>query len=106
MTSLREVLAVFESGQVHSLKQLSVQLSTDPGLLESMLEFWVQKGKLKHAVSAGCAECGVRNTCNPAACASFAGQPLRFELADAFIADLSLPVTAAPAPAPKCSHCG
>lgn len=76
MIGLREVLATFETGRAHSIQQLSDELGTDAGVLESMLEFWVRKGRLRHAGYSNCAECGVGH-----ACAMRTVQPRRYELA-------------------------
>jgi hypothetical protein len=63
MIGLREVLSAFESGQAKSITQMSLQFDINPALLESMLEFWVRKGRLRHSAYSGCAECGANHSC-------------------------------------------
>ncbi len=61
MTSLREVLAVFESSPAPlSVEAAARQLSVERGILESMVEFWVRKGKLRPV---NCATCGLNGSC-------------------------------------------
>jgi FeoC like transcriptional regulator len=65
MTSLRQVLQVFEATNAPlSLQQVAHQLKIDPGVLEDMILFWVRKGVLRE-VSFGqaCTTCGSANGC-------------------------------------------
>jgi hypothetical protein len=74
--SLRELLSLFESGQALSLAQISRKFGIEQGVLESMLDFWVRKGKLRLSPYNGCAECGQNHVCPLGA-----ALPRRYELA-------------------------
>lgn len=61
MTSLRDVLAVFESSPAPlSVEAAAHRLHMERGLLESMVDFWVRKGKLRPV---NCQACGLRGNC-------------------------------------------
>ncbi|MBZ0306278.1 MAG: FeoC-like transcriptional regulator [Anaerolineae bacterium] len=61
MTSLRDVLAVFESSPAPlSVEAAARHLTVERGILESMVNFWVQKGKLRPV---NCASCGLNGSC-------------------------------------------
>ncbi|MCC6613361.1 MAG: hypothetical protein IT320_07765 [Anaerolineae bacterium] len=65
---MRAVLDQFAaaSGPV-SLAEMAQRLAVEPGILEGMIAYWVRKGKLREvfamAPGAGCARCGVSDTC-------------------------------------------
>jgi len=67
-TQMRAVLDQFAaaSGPV-SLAEMAQRLAVEPGILEGMIAYWVRKGKLREvfamAPGAGCARCGVSDTC-------------------------------------------
>ncbi len=62
---LREVLDAFEQNEVSSLAQLSHKLNVEPGMLETMIQFWVRKGKIREVCSSGtgCAGCKHHSDC-------------------------------------------
>jgi hypothetical protein len=67
-TRLRQVLDAFENAQGPvSLGQMARDLGVEPGVLESMIAYWVRKGKLREVAptSACCATCSVSG-CHPA----------------------------------------
>ncbi|MBZ0316473.1 MAG: FeoC-like transcriptional regulator [Anaerolineae bacterium] len=64
MTQLREVLTAFENTTMPlSVKALARQLRVEPGLLDGMIQFWVQKGRLR-VVESHCGSCGMKHGCN------------------------------------------
>ena len=60
---LREVLNAFEEAGPLSLAQLARRLDVEPGTLDDMIQFWVNKGKLREASNPGCAACGIQHGC-------------------------------------------
>ena len=60
---LREVLDAFEQAGPLSLPQLAKRLNVEPNTLEGMIQFWVNKGKLREVSYQGCASCGVQHQC-------------------------------------------
>jgi hypothetical protein len=64
-TTLRAVLNAFESrATAISLSQLSRELGIAPALLESMLAYWVHKGRLREAAPpTTCNTCGAAKGC-------------------------------------------
>lgn len=64
MTQLREVLTAFENTTMPlSVKALARQLKVEPGVLDGMIQFWVQKGRLR-VVESHCGSCGMKHGCN------------------------------------------
>lgn len=66
MSLLKDVLDAFkDTAQPLSLAQLARRLDVEQGLVEDMIAYWVQKGKLRDA--------SIANACNtPRHCASCA----------------------------------
>ncbi len=63
--TLRDVLRAFETAdRPRTLKHLARELDITPGLLDSMIQHWVRKGKLRpiHAGTA-CTTCGSAGQC-------------------------------------------
>lgn len=60
---LREVLDAFEQTGPLSLAQLARRLDIEPNALEGMIQFWVNKGKLREVSNQQCSTCGVQHTC-------------------------------------------
>ncbi len=86
---LREVLDAFENNGPRSLGQMSQDLGVEPGMLDSMIQFWVQKGKLREVCDSGCSSCSAHGSCP-----IVVSMPRRYEL-----------VTDANAEQPRCSCC-
>lgn len=91
--TLRDVLHAFETAERPcTLNQMARDLDITPGLLDSMIQHWVRKGKLRpvHSGSA-CDTCG-----GASQCPFIAALPPTYEL-----------VTGdTPAPdSPVCAHC-
>ncbi len=63
-TTLRQVLEYFEVGQgAVSLPQLARTLGIERGMLQTMLEYWVRKGKIREVNAPACTTCGTANGC-------------------------------------------
>jgi hypothetical protein len=67
-TTLRRVLVAFEeAGTTLRLDDLCRQLDVDPGTLDSMIQHWVRRGKIREVPdtvdAAGCGGCGVQSDC-------------------------------------------
>lgn len=65
MATLRDVLRAFETAdRPQTLKHLARELDITPGMLDSMIQHWVRKGKLRpvHA-STACTTCGSAGQC-------------------------------------------
>ncbi len=94
-TTLRAVLEAFQVAEAPlSLGQLAATLDVSPPLLEGMIEYWVRKGRLREAGTAGsaCAACHQGR-----ACPLIVKMPRRYELA--------APGERAPEPPPPCGCC-
>jgi hypothetical protein len=91
MTSqLRQVLNAFENAQGPvSLGQMAHDLGVELGMLESIIAYWVRKGKLRKVASSP-AHCA---TCSTSGCHSAAKMPIFYTLASA------------DAPPGGCIHC-
>lgn len=95
-STLKLILEIFqETAQPLTLPEMARALGLEQGMLESMIEYWVRKGKIREAgdSSGMCALCGERSDCP-----FVVKMPRRFEL-----------VTGKPRPepdAPPCSCCG
>ena len=79
-TSLRQVLDYFETSREGiSLDTLTRELDLSRGQVESMVNFWVRKGRLRSsaASSDGCASCGSSERC-----AFNMGMPASYELVE------------------------
>ena len=99
-TGLRDVLTLFETAERPlTINEMARRLEITPGMLESMIDYWVRKGKLRDASTVR--SC---NTCGGAEGCPFVGKmPRRYVLAD------SLPVLHGCDPAPRtfsgCASC-
>ena len=64
-TPLRQILEIFkENDSPISLGFLAHQLDVTPERVESMLEFWIQKGRIVLAEEeADCGSCGLNESC-------------------------------------------
>ncbi|MBN1286765.1 MAG: hypothetical protein JXB47_15305 [Anaerolineae bacterium] len=66
-STLQQVLDIFEqnTGRPLSVRQVAQALDIEMGMLESMLHYWVRKGKLREVGgdAAGCAGCGASGGC-------------------------------------------
>jgi len=64
-TSLRAVLDAFKDQHAAvSLNRLSRELDISPALLDSMIDYWVRKGRLREAITpATCGVCGHAKGC-------------------------------------------
>ncbi len=63
---LRKVLAYFEDArQGVSINSIARDLQINPGQVESMVEFWVRKGRLQQVIPGrdGCGSCGLKGGC-------------------------------------------
>jgi len=61
---LRAVLNAFENETALSLNQLSHQLGITPAMLDSMIAYWVRKGRLRESTSTPqCTTCGSARGC-------------------------------------------
>ncbi|MCC6972787.1 MAG: hypothetical protein IT322_02130 [Anaerolineae bacterium] len=60
---LREVLEIFEKGDVLSLAQIAQQWGIEQSALEGMILFWVRKGKLREITTSGCSGCSAHKGC-------------------------------------------
>jgi hypothetical protein len=84
-TSLRRLLDLFEvSRGALSIPDLADELGVTPERAESMVDFWVRKGKIRvSSVLSDCGSCGVKGNC-----------PLVFDLPQIY--ELAESETAAP----------
>jgi hypothetical protein len=66
MIHLRDVLAAFERGEAMSLAQLARNLGVEAVVLDTMIQFWVRKGKIREVCSEGahCEKCGCHSECS------------------------------------------
>jgi|WetSurSiteA1Bulk_404760.scaffolds.fasta_scaffold368244_2 hypothetical protein len=66
MVRLRDVLAAFERGETISLAQLAKNLDVEVAVLDTMIQFWVRKGKIREVCSSGahCEKCGSHSECS------------------------------------------
>lgn len=64
-TSLRRLLNLFEESQgALSIPYLAKELGVTTGRVESLVDFWVQKGKIRISTSlSACGSCGVKGDC-------------------------------------------
>lgn len=65
-TTLRRVLQAFEEADSSiRLDVLSRNLGVDPGTLDSMIQHWIRKGRIKeaHMDTGNCHSCGVQTDC-------------------------------------------
>ena len=65
-TTLRRVLQAFEeTDNSLRLDVLSRNLGIDPGTLDSMIQHWIRKGRIKevHLETGNCHTCGVQTDC-------------------------------------------
>jgi hypothetical protein len=65
-SQLREVLNRFaDQSAPISINQMARDLELEPGVLRGMIDYWVQKGKLREVNSSGhgCTTCGVKGSC-------------------------------------------
>lgn len=63
-TSLRAVLDAFEyKNTAVSLNQLSRELGVTPAILDSMIDYWVRKGRLREAAPTSCSTCNHARGC-------------------------------------------
>lgn len=48
-----------------SVNQMAREMQMDPGMLHSMIDYWVRKGKLREVNGSGsaCTSCGVKGAC-------------------------------------------
>ncbi|MCS6843133.1 MAG: FeoC-like transcriptional regulator [Caldilineales bacterium] len=78
-STLRQVLTIFETATAPlSLSQVARELGISVERLESMVQYWVRKGKLKESVvSTECGSCGQKGSC-----AFVVEMPHTYELAD------------------------
>ncbi|MBN1287417.1 MAG: hypothetical protein JXB47_18595 [Anaerolineae bacterium] len=62
---LRQILDAFEEAAgPMSLDALARKLEIEPALLESMISYWVHRGRIREIVDdAACAACGAGQTC-------------------------------------------
>lgn len=90
-STLRQVLTIFETATAPlSLPQVAQELGISAERLESMLQYWVRKGKLRESVVSGeCGTCGQKGSC-----AFVVNLPHSYELAD----DLAIPLYPPDAP--------
>lgn len=69
MITLRGVLDAFEAAQgTVRLDQLSRDLGLDPATLDSMIQHWVRKGRIREisarpSAESRCGPCGVKSEC-------------------------------------------
>lgn len=78
-STLKLVLEIFEeTSRPLSLPEMARALNMEQGMLESMIEYWVRKGKIREAgsTSGKCTLCGERTDCP-----FVIKMPRRFELA-------------------------
>ncbi len=81
MSILHSILKTIQEADAPiSLSQLADQLDIEPGALEGMIDFWVQKGRIKvHdglACGSACGSCGVDG------CPMLLHLPRQFEVVD------------------------
>jgi hypothetical protein len=65
-STLKQVLMIFENAHTPlSVPQMARVLDVDTGTLEGMIEYWIRKGKLREANSAGsvCTVCSSKTEC-------------------------------------------
>lgn len=63
-TTLRQVLDHFEQEQgAVSLPALARTLGIERGMLQTMLDYWVRKGKLREVNAPACTTCGTASGC-------------------------------------------
>ena len=64
-TLLRAVLDAFkDTHNVRSLQQIAHDLDISPGMLESMIAYWVRKGQLREVAGpSSCTACGSAGHC-------------------------------------------
>lgn len=69
MVTLRSVLNAFEAAQgTVRLDRLSRDLGIDPATLDSMIQHWVQKGRIREisaqpGADSHCSPCGMKSSC-------------------------------------------
>jgi predicted aldo/keto reductase-like oxidoreductase len=75
-TKLSNLLTIInESNGAYSLQTLARDLDVTPERVESMLDFWVRKGMIRHSTVQNCVSCSANGNC------PFAVEmPLVFEL--------------------------
>ncbi len=93
-TSLRAILNAFENKNTAlSLGQLSRELDIAPAMLDSMIDYWVRKGRLREAAQTSqCTTCG-----SVKGCPFILKMPRMYELAT---------MNASSDNEPPCSCCG
>ncbi len=63
-TTLRQVLEQFEQTQTAvSLPQMARALGIERGMLQTMIDYWVRKGKLREVGAPVCQTCGSASGC-------------------------------------------
>jgi hypothetical protein len=65
-SQLREVLSRFETYRMPvSVAQMAQEMQLEPGVLYSMIDYWVRKGKLREVNShqQTCHTCGIKTGC-------------------------------------------
>lgn len=63
-TMLRQVLDYFEAGQgAVSLPQMARALDLERPMLQTMIDYWVRKGKLREVGAPACSTCGSASGC-------------------------------------------
>lgn len=65
-SQLREVLNRFTDQTAPvSLNQMAREMQLEPGVLGSMIDYWVRKGRLREVSSGGqtCTTCGIKSAC-------------------------------------------
>lgn len=65
-SQLREVLNRFqEQSTPISIQGMAREMNLETGVLHSMIDYWVRKGKLREVSSSGqsCTTCGIKSAC-------------------------------------------
>jgi hypothetical protein len=87
-TTLRQVLEQFEQTQgAVALPQMARTLGIERGMLQTMIDYWVRKGKLREVGTPVCETCG-----SAGACPFIVALPRCYELATADSAVVAAPV--------------
>ena len=53
-----------DSSDVYSVRSLARELDVTPERVESMLEYWIRKGKIRPAAVQNCGSCSVIGNCS------------------------------------------
>ena len=63
-SKLRQVLTLFEeSDRLLSLREMARQLDVEPSVLDGMIGYWVQKGRLREVSDVECGTCAIQHGC-------------------------------------------